>query len=92
MKTKRSVEKLALNKRTVANLEINAMKLVMGGWKESAYPCPFPIPSVNYPCASGGETCDETCAATCANTCDDYSCALILCPAETNPGPADPPA
>jgi hypothetical protein len=71
MKTKKFSKRLALNKKTIANLSGEMQKLVKGG--------DFTCPGCGYTCPgyetcyTCGETCGETCPATCTYaTCDSY--------------------
>jgi hypothetical protein len=77
MKTKKFRNKLTLNKKTIAHLDMDKMKNAYGGVKET-----ITCPITNTDC-----TCVNTCPNTCGDTCWTW-CAV--CPTECTCGTGVP--
>lgn len=76
MKTKKFMKRLALNKKTIANLNSNQMKSVIGGESGDPPSCP------THPnCGTSWDVCDPTICATVCNWTQQALCTLG-CPPE----------
>lgn len=72
MKSKVSVKKLSLNKKTIADLKSDKMRVVYGG---------ITVPQPATPPIG----CTYTCLHTCANTCATCGTGLPICPCGIEP-------
>jgi natural product precursor len=68
MKTKRFNKKLALNKKTIANLDLSEMNVVKGGFTDDAMCYPSEANSCDLACQDTG-VCYETHGATGITDC-----------------------
>jgi hypothetical protein len=86
MKSKKFEKKLALNKKTIADLNGDMMGRVHGGIENTQTAsccmgptdCPNCTQTCNTYCGTCAPTCAPTCDATCVNTCPtcDVTCGV----------------
>ena len=96
MKTKKFEKKLALNKKTVANLNNVQLSNVKGGGvipSDPGFAC-LPTFETCGTCAATCDTCFTECVTcvtcvSCQETCDGYTCDGKLC--NQNPIPTNEP-
>jgi hypothetical protein len=81
MKTKKFEKKLALNKKTIADLSNGQLGQVKGGGPKPTVlgvPCPSQTELITT-CPTCPQTCANTCPVTCAFSCPDTCTDGIFC-------------